>query len=104
MPEQPLVSTGSSGIQFFDSLLPLTQSVRPPLVPYHCALLVLLTGGYAAPLVAKYFLSNLYLEKQDFSRGRKHRKYGSAHIPRLLPIKRYYLLGSMYVLGLAAEH
>ena len=64
MPEQPLVSTGSSGIQFFDSLLPLTQSVRYPLVPYHCALLVLLTGDYVAPLVTKYFLSNLYLEKQ----------------------------------------
>ena len=51
MPEQPLVSTGSSGIQFFDSLLPLTQSARPPLIPYHCALLVLITGGHVVPLV-----------------------------------------------------
>ena len=54
MLEEPLLFTGWSSIQFFNSPLPQTQSVRPP----HCVALVWLTERHAMLLVTKCFLPN----------------------------------------------
>ena len=99
MLEPPLVLTGCSSIHFFNSLLSRTQSIRPPLVPYHSLCSTCVTPCRSIGL--KVFLPNPYLGKKRISQGvASIQGRASAHISRLLATKRYYLVGSIYVLDL----
>ena len=72
MLQQLLVFTGCSSIHFLIHLLPLTQSVRLPLLLYQSLCSKCVTHGLLHSITGhqgKYFPSNPYLEKQRISLG-----------------------------------
>ena len=71
--------TGSSGIQFFDSLPSPTQSVRLPLVTYPSLCSACVTYRTLCHAIGHQVLPNQPLprEVEDFPRGDKHFK----HVP-----------------------
>ena len=92
----PYYFTGYLSIQFFNSPLPLTQSVRPPIVTYPslCSTCVTygtpchaichqvlpthlgdLPGILTGPLPRQRSLAYIPREAEDFPRGDKHFKY-----------------------------
>ena len=71
MLEQPLLFTGCSSVQFFNSP-PIPKHGRPGHLWYpttRCVVLVWLTGRHATIFFTKYFPPNLYLERLKVSLG-----------------------------------
>ena len=107
MLEQPLVFTGCSSIQFFNSppfpntVSEAAQSSLLLTVPHRCDLQDTMPR-HSSPNASH---PNPCLGKQKISlEVASVLTLYSAHTAHLLPTKRYYLVGSIYVLGTAAEY
>ena len=85
------------------------NAVRPPLLPSHSLYSTCVTNRmlcYAAPLVTRYFQPNPHLDRKRISLWMASILIMclSAHIVSLIAAKRYYLVGSIYVLGFVIIH
>lgn len=98
MPEQHLVFTDCSGIDFFYSLLTLIQSVRPPLVLYHSLCSTCVSYGKPCSYTGFHVIPthSLPTEADDFPRGGSILWMCFCSLTQL-NLKQEVLLGRLYL-------
>ena len=112
MLEQPLNFTSCSSIQFYNTspslnhFPPLAQLVKLPVVTYYLLYSACATYETLCHAISHQVLPTQLLprEVEDLPWGGKYFDHVPCYIANLLPNKRYYFLGSIYVLGAASEY